>query len=47
MIVIGNGESRKNLDISKIKDYKIGCNAVYRDFSIDELNEIWDLIKND
>ena len=37
MIVIGNGESRKNLDISKIKDYKIGCNAVYRDFSIDEL----------
>ncbi len=37
MIVIGNGESRKHIDISQIKDYKIGCNAICRDFDVDHL----------
>lgn len=27
--VIGNGESRKPIDISKLKGFKIGCNAIY------------------
>jgi len=35
--VIGNGESRKNLDLNNLNFYKIGCNAIYRDFYIDEL----------
>ena len=27
--IIGNGESRKNIDISKINGIKVGCNAIY------------------
>lgn len=27
--IIGNGESRKNIDISKINGMKVGCNAIY------------------
>lgn len=37
MLVIGNGESRQHIDISKIKKTKIGCNAIYRDFEVDHL----------
>lgn len=37
MIVIGNGESRKQVDVSQLKDPKVGCNAVYRDYDIDYL----------
>lgn len=37
MIVIGNGESRSNLDLSKLSRSKIGCNAAYRDLQIDHL----------
>lgn len=37
MLVIGNGESRQNLNISKINKIKIGCNAIYRDFKVDHL----------
>jgi len=37
MLVIGNGESRKDLNISKYTQTKVGCNAVYRDFHIDHL----------
>lgn len=37
MLVIGNGESRKDIDINKIDDYKIGCNALYRDYRVDDL----------
>jgi len=37
MLVIGNGESRKSVDINKIKDLKIGCNAILRDFIVDYL----------
>jgi hypothetical protein len=35
--IIGNGESRKNFDFSKIKEIKIGCNAAYRDIELDYL----------
>ncbi len=37
MFVFGNGESRKNIDISNIKIPKIGCNALHRDFRVDHL----------
>lgn len=33
--VIGNGESRKNIDISKIKGVTVGCNAIYLHESVD------------
>lgn len=37
MIVIGNGESRAGIDLNKIHDTKIGCNAIHRDFHVDHL----------
>ena len=37
MLVIGNGESRKNIDLDKINTIKIGCNAVFRDWHVDHL----------
>ena len=37
MLVIGNGESRKNIDINKLEDVKIGCNAIMRDYQMDHL----------
>lgn len=37
MLVIGNGESRKNIDIDKIQQIKIGCNAIFRDWHVDHL----------
>jgi len=38
-VVIGNGESRKNLDLESLKsNYTlIGCNAVHRDITVDHL----------
>ena len=30
--VIGNGESRTNVNIEKLQGYKIGCNAIARDY---------------
>ena len=35
IILIGNGESRLGIDFNTMSDYKIGCNAVYRDFNVD------------
>ena len=35
--VIGNGESRKNIDISKLEGVTYGCNAIYRDYFTDYL----------
>jgi len=32
VFVLGNGPSRKNIDISKLDGTIIGCNACYRDF---------------
>lgn len=37
MFVIGNGESRKNINLDKIKELKIGCNAIFRDWHMDHL----------
>lgn len=37
VIAIGNGESRKNIDLSSIKDITVGCNAVARDHTVDHL----------
>ena len=37
MLVIGNGESRKDIDISKCDDIKVGCNAIFRDFYVTHL----------
>lgn len=37
MIVIGNGESRKNIDLDKLTSPKIGCNSIYKDFFVDHL----------
>lgn len=36
-LVIGNGESRKVVNINEIDAIKIGCNAIYRDFKVDHL----------
>lgn len=37
MLVIGNGESRLGIDINKLKDLKVGCNGIYRDFKTQHL----------
>lgn len=37
MIAIGNGESRKAIDIDSIDQSKVGCNAIYRDHDIEHL----------
>jgi hypothetical protein len=37
MIIIGNGEIRSSIDISKLGFAKIGCNAIHRDFKVDSL----------
>ena len=37
IIIIGNGESRLDTDFNSLKEYKIGCNAVYRDIKVDSL----------
>ena len=37
MLVIGNGESRLNLNLNKLQGPKVGCNAVYRDCLVDYL----------
>ena len=34
---IGNGESRKNIDVSKLEGVTYGCNAIYRDYFTDYL----------
>ena len=38
-LVIGNGESRRNLDLNslKINNILIGCNAIHRDITVDHL----------
>lgn len=39
ILVIGNGESRKNTNLSLLKDSytTVGCNAIHRDFTVDHL----------
>jgi len=36
-LVIGNGESRRNIDIDSINMTKVGCNAILRDYKVDHL----------
>ena len=38
-LVIGNGESRKHIDLNSLKKRftTIGCNAIHRDFFVDHL----------
>ena len=35
--VIGNGESRTSIDLKKISSFTIGCNAIVRDLSVDQV----------
>ena len=37
MLVIGNGESRNNIDIDNLTGPKIGCNAIFRDYTVNHL----------
>ena len=37
MLAIGNGESRKGIDLNNFNDTKVGCNAIIRDFFVDHL----------
>lgn len=37
VVVVGNGESRRFIDLSLIKKPIIGCNAIHRDFEVDYL----------
>jgi|TARA_B110000208_G_scaffold175410_1_gene220957 hypothetical protein len=37
ILVIGNGESRKDIDVNSLEHTKIGCNAILRDFSVNHL----------
>ena len=37
MLCIGNGESRKSIDIDSLNISKVGCNAIYRDYVVDYL----------
>jgi len=37
MIVLGNGESRKNVDVNKLNSPLVGCNAIMRDYKMDYL----------
>jgi len=37
MFVIGNGESRKTINLDNLHEIKIGCNAVVRDYWVDHL----------
>lgn len=37
MLVIGNGESRKDIQIEKLNLPTVGCNAIFRDMKVDHL----------
>jgi hypothetical protein len=37
MLIIGNGESRKDIDINNWQGTRIGCNAIHRDFAVEHL----------
>jgi hypothetical protein len=37
MFVIGNGESRKHININSLEESKVGCNAIFRDYYTDYL----------
>ena len=37
MIILGNGQSRAHLDLKKLTNPKIGCNAIFRDTHVDHV----------
>ena len=37
MIVLGNGTSRKKINLNLLTGPKIGCNAIIRDYAVDYL----------
>ena len=37
MYVFGNGESRTSVNIDNLEGTKVGCNAIYRDYTMDHL----------
>ena len=37
MLIIGNGESRRDINLDLIREPKIGCNAIHRDYHTDHL----------
>lgn len=37
MWAIGNGETRTSINIDRLEGEKVGCNAIYRDYSVDYL----------
>ena len=37
MWVLGNGESRQQVNVKNLKGIKIGCNAIIRDYKVDHL----------
>jgi len=37
MIVIGNGTSRRKINLNSIHEEKIGCNAIFRDYYVEHL----------
>lgn len=37
MLVIGNGESRKDINLDSLQGFKVGCNAIYRHYKTDYL----------
>jgi hypothetical protein len=37
MWILGNGESRNQININLLQEAKIGCNAIHRDYSVDHL----------
>ena len=37
LLIIGNGESRKDINVDAFSCIKIGCNAIYRDYRVHHL----------
>jgi hypothetical protein len=37
MLILGNGESRKNVNLNNVNCIKIGCNAIFRDYKVDHI----------
>ena len=37
MLILGNGESRSQINLNQIRCLKIGCNAIFRDYTVDHI----------
>ena len=47
ILAVGNGESRKDVNIDNIPMKKIGCNAIYRDYYVDQLVSVHMIIRQE